>query len=130
MVKLVLITHGNLGQALFETAKNICCIKGQDILSFSVSGEVNLEELENKIKTVCKEGETLILVDTFGGTACNIALKCSADNAKTLVICGLNLNMLLTASHNNEKLNLKELCDKVILDGKKAIFEATEIIRK
>ncbi|MCR5504166.1 MAG: hypothetical protein K6E94_01100 [Elusimicrobiaceae bacterium] len=130
MVKLILITHGNLGQTLLETAKDICCFKGQDVLVFSVSGKVNLEELEQKIKAICDEGETLILVDTFGGTACNIALKCAAENEKSFVVCGLNLNMLLTASNNNGKLNLKELCEKVILDGKRAIFEATESFRK
>jgi len=130
MVKIILITHGILGQALLETASAICCIEGQDISAFSVSGKVNLQDLEDKIKTICTSGETLILVDTFGGTACNIALKCSMDNDTVFVICGLNLNMLLTASNNNGKLPLKELCQKVITDGKKAIFEATENIKK
>lgn len=130
MVKIVLMTHGNLGQALLDTAKDICCFEGQNVTTFSVSGKVNLEELESKVKAICAEEETLILVDTFGGTACNIALKCAVDNDKVFVVCGLNLNMLLTASHNNGKLPLKELYQKVVLDGKRAIFEATEGMKK
>lgn len=130
MVKIILITHGNLGQALLETASAICCVKGQNIESFTVSGKINLEEIENKIISLCNKEQALILVDTFGGTACNIALKCALDRKDIFVICGLNLNMLLTAVNNNGKLPLNELSEKILQDGKKAIFEATEFVKK
>lgn len=129
MVKIILITHGNFGQALLKTASSLSCFQGQDISVISISGKVNLEEVENKIKNLCMS-DTLILVDVFGGTACNVALKCSFGKENVFVICGLNLNMLITASHNNGKLPLKELCNKIILDGKKAVFEATEFVKK
>lgn len=130
MVKLILITHGNLGDSLLETASVICCCARQSITAFSVSGKINLEELEMKIKkSFCSDG-TLIMVDSFGGTSSNIALKCSVENAKVSVVCGVNLNMVLSAVNNQKKMNLTELTEKVIIDGKKAILEATELIKK
>ena len=130
MVKLILITHGNLGSALLETASVICCCAKQSITVFSVSGKVNLEELGTKIKESLSEEGTLIMVDSFGGTSSNIALKCAAENDKVSVVCGVNLNMVLAALNNQKKMNLGELTSKVITDGKKAILEATELMKK
>ena len=130
MVKLILITHCDLGKALLETASSICCCAKQDIAAFSVSGKVNLEELETKIKNSFTADGNLILVDTFGGTSSNIALRCAADNDKVSVLCGVNLNMLLTALNNKDKLTLRDLSAKVTEDGKKAVLNATELIKK
>lgn len=131
MVKIILVTHGNLGDALLETASAICCCcDTKKVLSFSVSGKVNLEDIENNIKGSFGENGTLILVDTFGGTSSNIALKCVLDRNDVAVICGVNLNMLLAALNNQAKMNLEELSTKVITDGKKAILNATELIKK
>ncbi len=130
MVKLILITHGNLGDSLLDTASVICCCARQNITAFSVSGKVNLDELEAKIKSSIAGEGALILVDSFGGTSANIALKCAAENNKISVVCGVNLNMVLAALNNQSKMDLAELTAKVIADGKKAILEATELMKK
>ncbi len=130
MVKLILITHGNLGGALLDTASAICCCAKENITAFSVSGKVNLDELEKKIKQSFAKEETLIMVDSFGGTSSNVALKCFAENNKISIACGVNLNMVLSALNNQTKMNLTELTAKVLSDGKKAILEATELIKK
>ena len=130
MVKLILITHGNLGESLLDTASVICCCARQNITAFSVSGKINLDELEAKIKSSIDGEGALILVDSFGGTSANIALKCAAENNKISVVCGVNLNMVLAALNNQSKMDLAELTTKVIADGKKAILEATELMKK
>ena len=131
MVKLILITHGVLGQVLVETAASICCCAASSkVTVFSVSGKVNLDELENKIKASLGQEDTLILADIFGGTACNLALKCVAGKENVLVVPGVNLNMVLAAFSKQDKLGLKDLAAKVINDGKKAVFEATEFVKK
>jgi len=131
MVKLILITHGALGQALVDTAASICCCAAQKKIDvFSISGKVNLGEIENKIKAVLGQDGGIILVDTFGGTACNVALKCAVNMANVSVIAGVNLSMLLTALSNYDKLPRKELAAKIISDGNKAILEATEFVKK
>ncbi len=130
MVKIILITHGSLGMALIETASAICCCcDTKKVLSFTVSGKVNLEDIESKIKNSFDKDGTLILVDSFGGTSSNIALKCSVNQNNVAVICGVNLSMLLSALNNQTKMNLKELATKVLVDGKKAILDATELIK-
>jgi len=130
MVKLILITHSNLGEALLDTASVICSCARQNITAFSVSGKVNLDELEAKIKGSIGEEGALILVDSFGGTSANVSLKCAAENNKISVVCGVNLNMVLAALNNQSKMSLAELTAKVIADGKKAILEATELMKK
>lgn len=130
MVKLILITHGNLGDSLLDTASVICRCAKQNITAFSVTGKINLEELETKIKSSISGQDALILVDSFGGTSANIALKCSAENSKVSVVCGVNLNMVLAALNNQDKMGLAELTSKIITDGKKAILEATELMKK
>ncbi len=130
MVKIILITHGTLGECLLDTVSAISGCNKQNILVLSVSGKVNLEETENKIKEYSAGGGALVLVDSFGGTSCNIALKCSAEMQDIYIVCGVNLCMLLSALHNQEKLNSRELAAKVAEDGKKAIIEATEFLKK
>ena len=130
MVKIILITHGNLGDCLLDTAQSICGCNKPNISFFSVTGKVNLEEIEQKIKTSLGKDGSLILVDSFGGTSCNIALKCAEKNKGVYVICGINLCMILSALHNQEHLNAEELATKLLEDGKKAIFEATEFLKK
>ena len=130
MVKIILISHGNLGKCLLETAAEICGCNVNEVADFTVSGKVNLEQIESEIKTIINTQDCLIFVDIFGGTASNIALKCAVGKSNVSVICGINLNMLLTALHNRENLNLNELAAKIITDGKKAILEATELIKK
>ncbi|MBO7605425.1 MAG: hypothetical protein J6S61_03035 [Elusimicrobiaceae bacterium] len=130
MVKLILITHGNLGESLLNTASVICCCAKQNITAFSISGKVNLGEIETKIRESFTEYGTLIMVDSFGGTSSNVALKCSAGNDKVFVVCGVNLNMVLAALSNQDKLGVEELTAKVMCDGKKAILEATGLIKK
>ncbi len=130
MVKLILITHGNLGEALLNTASAICCCVKGNIIAFSVTGKVNLDDLEKKIKNSFIGESALIMVDSFGGTSSNIALKCYAENNNISIVCGVNLNMVLSALNNQNKMNLTELTAKVIADGKKAILDATELIKK
>ncbi len=131
MVKIILVTHGSLGAALIETASAICCCcDTKKVLSFTVSGKVNLENIEKQIKNSFDKNGTLILVDSFGGTSSNIALKCAVNQKDVAVICGVNLSMLLSALSNQTKMDLKELAAKVLADGKKAILDATELIKQ
>ena len=131
MVKIILITHGSLGASLIETASAIySCHDAKEIVNFTVSGKVNLENIENEITNSFGKNGTLILVDGFGGTSSNIALKCAVNRNDVAVICGVNLNMLLAALSNQAKMNLTDLAAKVMVDGKKAILNATELIKK
>lgn len=126
MVKLILISHGNLAKAMVDTAYGICAFDKESVIALSVSGKIDLKETAEKVRKTASPKGTLVLTDTFGGTACNMAVCSLQECQNTQVLCGLNLSMLLCALNNREKLSAEELAKKVLEDGKKAVFNATD----
>ena len=133
MVKIILVTHGQLAQQMLETAAQIIGKPTDDGFStFAVTTAASVEQEAAKLKKVllgCENG-ALILTDIFGGSATNISLTASKDIANSYVITGLNLSMLLTAINNRKKSTAKELAEKIEADGKRAVINATELLIK
>lgn len=129
MVKIIIIAHGSLAPALLQTASNICCFERNKVQAYSVSGKADLDKIAGEIRNSALSGEVLVLADTFGGSSCNTALACADGLANVKVVCGLNLNMLMAALNNMGRLNLEDLAEKAVADGKKAVFNATEILK-
>lgn len=133
MVKIILVTHGQLAQQMLETAGQIIGKPADDgFATFSVTAAASVEKeaakLHEYLKT-CQDG-AIILTDIFGGSATNISLTASKDLPKCHVITGLNLSMLLTAINSRKKLSDKELAEKIEADGKRAVINATELLIK
>lgn len=131
MVKIILVTHGNLAQQMLETAAQIIG-KPQDdgFATFAVTAAASIEKEATQLKKMlqtCEDG-ALILTDIFGGSATNISLTASKDLTNCFVITGLNLSMLLTAVNSRKKLTAKELAAKIEADGKRAVINATELL--
>ena len=132
MVKLVLVTHGNLAAEMLQTASQILGKTSEDVQTLSVTTSTSIEQGTQALKKLMMdipEG-AVILTDIFGGSATNIALTTAKDYAKCHVITGLNLSMLLTALNSRKKLNDKELAEKIESDGKRAVINATELLIK
>ncbi|WP_428071157.1 PTS sugar transporter subunit IIA [Candidatus Avelusimicrobium alvi] len=133
MVKIILVTHGQLAQQMLETAAQIIGKPADDgFAAFSVTAASSVEKEAAKLHDLlknCEEG-AVILTDIFGGSATNISLTASKDLAKCHVITGLNLSMLLTAINSRKKLSAKELAEKIEADGKRAVINATELLIK
>ncbi len=133
MVKIVLVTHGQLAKEMLETAALIIGKPADDgFATFAVTTAASVEKEAAKLKAVletCTEG-AVILTDIFGGSATNISLTASKDLTNCHVITGLNLSMLLTAINSRKKLNAKELAEKIESDGKRAVINATELLIK
>ncbi|MBO4674671.1 MAG: hypothetical protein J5601_01110 [Elusimicrobiaceae bacterium] len=131
MVKIILVTHGNLAQQMLETAAQIIGKPQEDgFATFAVTAAASVEKEAAKLKTLlqtCENG-ALILTDIFGGSATNISLTASKDLTNCFVITGLNLSMLLTAINSRKKLTAKELAAKIEADGKRAVINATELL--
>ena len=121
--------HGNLASSLLETASDICCFDRKYVYALSVK-DGGIEVISKRIVDLAKQGEVLVLADTFGGSCCNTALSCSNSLNNVRVVCGVNLNMLLAVLNNMQRLSLKELSQKAVDDGKKAVFNATEIVKQ
>lgn len=132
MVKLILVTHGNLAQEMLQTASQILGKTAEDVKTLSVTTSSSIEQGAKELKVLMAQAPegVIILTDIFGGSATNIALTASKDFPKCHVITGLNLSMLLTALNSRKKLNDKELAEKIEADGKRAVINATELLIK
>ena len=132
MVKIILVTHGNLAREMLNTTAQIIGKTPDDFATLSIAAASSVEAEAAKLKALlseCPDG-AVILTDIFGGSATNVALTASKDNHKCNVITGLNLSMLLTAVNNRKKLSAKELAEKIEADGKRAVINATELLIK
>ena len=133
MVKIVLVTHGQLAKEMLETA-GLIIGKPTDngFATFAVTTASSVEKEAAQLKALletCTDG-AIVLTDIFGGSATNISLIASKDLNNCHVITGLNLSMLLTAINSRKKLNAKELAEKIESDGKRAVINATELLIK
>ena len=133
MVKIVLVTHGQLAKEMLETAGLIIGKTADEgFATFAVTTASSVEKEAAKLKAfleTCSEG-AIVLTDIFGGSATNISLTASKDLPNCHVITGLNLSMLLTAINSRKKLQAKELAEKIESDGKRAVINATELLIK
>ena len=132
MVKLILVTHGNLAAELLQTASQILGKAAEGVQTLSVTTSTSIEQGAAELKKLIADAPegVVVLTDIFGGSATNIALTASKEYAKCHVITGLNLSMLLTALNSRKKLNDKELAEKIESDGKRAVINATELLIK
>ncbi len=132
MVKIILVTHGNLAAEMLATAAQILGKQAEGVQTLSVTTSSSVEQGAAQLSALLKDAEegALVLTDIFGGSATNIALTATKDAAKSYVITGLNLSMLLTALNSRKKLNAKELAEKIEADGKRAVINATELLIK
>lgn len=132
MVKLILVTHGNLAAEMLQTSSQILGKTADDVQTLSVTTSSSIEQGAKELQKYLADSPdgVVVLTDIFGGSATNIALTASKDFPRCHVITGLNLSMLLTALNSRKKLNDKELAEKIESDGKRAVINATELLIK
>ncbi|MCD6319100.1 MAG: hypothetical protein J7M03_00300 [Candidatus Desulfofervidaceae bacterium] len=127
MIGIVLVTHGNLGQALLEAATFISG-KVRGIKVVSVQDEA-IDDLREAIAKAIKEVNTgsgvLILTDMFGGTPSNLSFS-FLEPGEIEVITGVNLPMLLSAINKQENSSLSELATFVKTKALTSIILASE----
>ncbi|MBT3392473.1 MAG: PTS fructose transporter subunit IIA [Elusimicrobiaceae bacterium] len=131
MKTILIITHGTLGESLIETASQILGADGvHNIRSYSVSGKISIEDLVFSLKDEIKKHKkgVIIFTDIFGGSATNSAMSSTQELEDSIIISGINLNMLLSALTHMDKMDTKELSAKIVADGKKAILDVKEVV--
>ncbi|WP_424245116.1 mannose/fructose-specific phosphotransferase system component IIA [Elusimicrobium posterum] len=131
MIKIAIISHGNLGAALIDMVCSMAQYKENDVAVFSVSCHIDVEQLASDFRKYLednRENGVLVLADIFGGSGCNISLLASRDLGCVEVVSGINLAMLISALQNLDKLELKELAAKVEADAKRSIVNATTFL--
>ncbi len=132
MIGVILVTHGGMASGIFDAVEMICgeqekfevvsLQRGQDAESLG-------KEVSEKIEKMNDGDGVVILVDLLGATPMNqSALNLFKwDNVE--VITGVNLPMVVTATIERDCFNnIKELVDKIKIDGKESICSVREVL--
>lgn len=124
MVGLLIITHNQIGTALFETATHMLgmCPLMAEVLP--VTNDCDPDAMVRRGRQLVEELDqgdgVLVLTDMYGSTPSNIAARL-ADNRQVLVVSGLNLPMLVRVM-NYPALSVSELAAKAESGGRDGIF--------
>lgn len=118
------MTHGEFGKSLVESAKMIAGeIENVTILSLHRE-----DSPENYFKRAVEEtknfvGETICLVDLFGGSPCNTALRLS-QTMDMKIIAGLNLPLFIELY--SQITGGSENLDELIKITRENVFDVTK----
>lgn len=96
MTHIVLLAHKPLASALREVASHVFPDCAAFVDAMDVDGSSSAEVVEAALRSQlakCGDEEVLILVDVFGATPCNVALRL-ADGSRIRVVAGVNVPML------------------------------------
>lgn len=124
MVSLLVITHNNVGGALFDAAISVLgdCPLPYEILPVAQNcdPEERLQKAKSCLKNLNESGDgVLVITDMYGSTPSNIATKLAMDNVT--IITGLNLPMLIRIM-NYPKLSLDKLANKAVSGGQTGVI--------
>lgn len=124
-VGLLLVTHNDLGAALFDTATRMLagCPLPAKILKVSETSDLDvlIRQSQHLVEGLDQGDGVLVLTDMYGSTPANIATRLRRDN-QVAVIAGINLPMLVRA-FNYPYLDLSALAEKVLKGGREGVME-------
>lgn len=122
-VAILLITHGDIGQAIHQAAVSVigssplrtACMS----ITMDTATEEALRQARQHILSLNTGSGVLILTDMYGATPSNIA--CTIDDADIAIVSGLNLPMLIRVL-NYPSLPLQQLAEKAVTGGKEGVI--------
>jgi PTS system mannose-specific IIB component len=124
MLGIVVAAHGGLAQGFAEAIELIIGVQEQ--MEFvNLQPGMSPEDLKNILMTAVKAVDTgdgsLIAVDLFGGTPCNVALTITAE-VEAVCLTGVNLGILLEAiGIRDNGADPQEIAEKLVEVGKEGI---------
>jgi PTS system mannose-specific IIA component len=126
MIGLIIVSHGELGDALLNTASLIygSC---QRCTALKLLPGGRVEELTEQIVSSAKsldEGDgIIIMVDMTGGSCANASLMATRgwEGSQLAVVTGANLPMVLQVLHRRENMTVLELMRKILDTGRQGI---------
>lgn len=122
-VSILIISHGNIGQATLDAAIEIIGSLPMQVKAISVDTNSDYDSILASAQSAADEMNSddgiLMLTDLYGSTPSNIANI--IHNKNSILIAGLNLPMLIRVL-NYYDLPLYELCDKAISGGKDGVL--------
>jgi len=134
MINIVIVTHGEFGAYLTEAAETIVGVQAAGLKNISISSRMSLERVAALIADAAAEMASpdglIFLIDMPGGTPMNVVLPVARDISSSAVICGVNINMVMSAFTGRKALGFDALVTKIMEDGKKAVCEVKSLLIK
>ena len=123
MIKGVLLSHGQIAQAVFEAAQRILGeIEGIKMLSVTSLSAVDIyRRLEDTVRDIEAEDGVVILASLKGGSGWNAAAKLAKTNDRIEVVSGVNLPMFLSFATKRDKIPFSELAETLRKDAIRGI---------
>lgn len=122
-VSLLIITHGQVGQTLLDTAVSVIgsCPLTTEVIAINDDCDPDdiVEQAAELLQTLNKGDGVLILTDMYGSTPSNIG--CTLGCKYSAVVSGINLPMLVRVL-NYPYLGLGELVQKAISGGRDGVL--------
>ena len=119
MIRVIIVTHGSLGQSLYEAADSV--LGPQSGVTVLSNSGLSLDQIQSGVRENLSGEPTLILVDLCGGSPFMACCALTDDTANTAMVSGVNLPMLLSFFTKREKLSLTELAQTVERDGVRGV---------
>ncbi|MDY7040637.1 MAG: PTS sugar transporter subunit IIA [Chloroflexota bacterium] len=131
MTKIVLVTHGKFGEELLRSAEMIVGSQN-DVYSVCLSCEESPECFGSKLDVALQDighEDTLILIDLFGGTPCNVAARWVRD-PQIECVTGVNLPMLIETLMMRDSSTAAELAEVAAQAGKESVRNLGPLLNK
>jgi len=133
MIGIVIVTHGQLGNALVDTAAIILGEPPKAVVPVSIdlTRDINTlrQKIQDRIKQVDHNRGILILTDMFGGTPSNLSYS-FLEEGRVEVISGVNLPVLIKSVNLRSKgADLHDMAKTIEAYGKKSISLASDILK-
>jgi len=126
-VGIMLITHGQIGSALLDSAIAVLDVHPLPTRVLTVNGNCDPDETlgtaEQALAELNSGDGVLVLTDLYGSTPSNIACKLRRHD-HVRVVSGINLPMLIRAL-NYPDLDLDSLKEKALSGGRDGVISCT-----
>ena len=121
---ILILTHGRAGIELIESS-NMILGEMEGVYGEALLPGMSPEEFTKKVRTRLDSMPkgSLIMVDIFGGTPCNVSIMLS-EKYNCSVISGINLAMIIEAVTSREYLSNEELVQTVERAGAESCKDA------
>ena len=123
MIEALVLTHGAIGTELVKVVELILG-PTEGLRAETNQGRSAREVTEVVADWVADLGpdpRALVLIDDYGGSCANAARLCGTETAGFPVICGVFLTMLVAVVTWRDELELDELVQRIVEQGRKAV---------
>jgi mannose/fructose/sorbose-specific phosphotransferase system IIA component len=131
MFKILIVSHGNLAEAMLNSAEMICGAQ-EDVVAIGLQPEQSPEELGQIIADVCdrwSRDDVMVFTDLFSGTPSNVVARV-LDGKGFQHISGVNLALLIEALMCRDSMSALETAGELISMAGETIVDVNLILQE